>query len=72
MQRASFVGELFKGFTNLVVTDYSSFEIHFKPQILKNLELHIFKYLLQNYPKEYYLNQVVLGLNKVRGRLLSY
>jgi len=50
-------------------TDYTAFESHFTPQILKAVECRVYKYLLRNHPRAARLiEQTLTGPNRMRTR----
>lgn len=63
-QRAERVHSLKGRFKNCYETDFTAFESHFTPALMKAVELQLYKRLLLNYPDMYArIEQALIGIN---------
>lgn len=60
------------GNRDVYVTDYSAFETHFYPEMMKAVELQVYKVLLHNRPDELELVKVITGVNRCVGKYHSF
>lgn len=59
--RAKFISELFEGITEVVSTDFTSFESSFTELIMASIEFILYKHVMKNFPEELEIIMKVLG-----------
>lgn len=68
-QRAALIAAMKKAGLHYYITDYTAFESHMIPKIMRVIEVVLYMHCLKNYPKDAdYLVQVILGENKMSVR----
>lgn len=71
LERVEKIDRMF-GNRDVYVTDYSAFETHFYPEMMRAVEMQVYKVLLYNRPDEMELVKVITGINRCVGRYHSF
>lgn len=66
-ERIERIVEVF-GERDVYVTDYSAFETHFVPMLVRNCEMVVYNYMLAAFPAAKSLLKVLIGTNRLRSK----